>query len=519
MTESMVRSYCLPTTANIGKLKAVAEILPVWQEALENIQRATIRRLLDGNRDLSWGNTKALPKYLSQRQWKSVVNQVNGNMRSWRELAKIAFRKYVTNSSLSEEQKIVLYQINIRSAWWSKETQIGKLVVCERDLRLARQIIRRVLQRECPFPRLSKVRTMCMDGPIAQVEEGRNSKEYWVCISTLEKGKPVRIPLNTHAYFNADPGKLSNFCQVNVQDGIPTFTLIKSKPCVPLRENGEILGMDWGLSSLFATSNGDLLGRKLYPWLLRIDAQLTELTKQLQRNGIKPNSSKRYRRFQSRIRGYVKNEVGRVLNRLSEKDLKEICVEDLDFRGKGLSKRLNRIVSRAGRSSIKSKLKSIQEEKGILITSINPAYTSQECSGCGYVEKTNRKSQSQFKCRFCGKSLHADVNAARVIILRRSKGNEYAWLGKKKIKASLDDEFALRWGITVAEINLRCYEATQSRRLYSRATGASIAQLTNPAEVYYTSAGLDTVALLVLTRLFWILPTTLSPWPKIRTFF
>jgi transposase len=50
--------------------------------------------------------------------------------------------------------------------------------------------------------------------------------------------------------------------------------------------------------------------------------------------------------------------------------------------------------------------------KGVLY--IDPKYTSQKCSGCGYVDKNNRHG-SVFKCRNCGFELNADLNASRNI--------------------------------------------------------------------------------------------------------
>src|ERR1035437_1162797 len=109
--DEMVRAYKLKTVANVGKLDSIAAILPAWQQGLGAVQRATIRCLRDGETKLGYTDTKHLPEPLSQRQWKSVVTQVNANMRSWRELAKIEFRRYVTNSSLPDETKVALYQI------------------------------------------------------------------------------------------------------------------------------------------------------------------------------------------------------------------------------------------------------------------------------------------------------------------------------------------------------------------------------------------------------------------------
>jgi putative transposase len=47
---------------------------------------------------------------------------------------------------------------------------------------------------------------------------------------------------------------------------------------------------------------------------------------------------------------------------------------------------------------------------------IDPKYTSQTCSKCGYIHKENRKSQAIFECLACGYKDNADVNAAKNIL-------------------------------------------------------------------------------------------------------
>ena len=49
---------------------------------------------------------------------------------------------------------------------------------------------------------------------------------------------------------------------------------------------------------------------------------------------------------------------------------------------------------------------------GIKVRYINPAYTSQTCSKCGYTDKENRQTQEKFKCTKCGFELNADHNAS-----------------------------------------------------------------------------------------------------------
>lgn len=52
------------------------------------------------------------------------------------------------------------------------------------------------------------------------------------------------------------------------------------------------------------------------------------------------------------------------------------------------------------------------EMEGIKVRFVNPAYTSQTCSKCGYVDEENRPTQEEFKCKKCGFEMNADRNAS-----------------------------------------------------------------------------------------------------------
>lgn len=57
-----------------------------------------------------------------------------------------------------------------------------------------------------------------------------------------------------------------------------------------------------------------------------------------------------------------------------------------------------------------------KRQKGVVIA-VNPAYTSQTCSACGHKEPENR-NRLEFNCRSCGYLDHADVNAAKNILIK-----------------------------------------------------------------------------------------------------
>jgi transposase len=73
---------------------------------------------------------------------------------------------------------------------------------------------------------------------------------------------------------------------------------------------------------------------------------------------------------------------------------------------------LNREILRSGWGVLERRL---QDKAPGRVEKINAAYTSQTCSGCGHRDPESRESQSRFRCRACGLTINADVNAARNI--------------------------------------------------------------------------------------------------------
>ena len=53
---------------------------------------------------------------------------------------------------------------------------------------------------------------------------------------------------------------------------------------------------------------------------------------------------------------------------------------------------------------------------------VDPKYTSQQCSKCGYIDKENRNKQADFVCKKCGYTENADVNASYNIANRSTLG-------------------------------------------------------------------------------------------------
>ena len=448
---SAVRAVRLEHDANPGKVQELINLLPVWRAALTACQHDKIRDLKSGGRlrrllRAEWDLFQPDRFGLSTRQMKSVENQVNQSLASWQAAAVIEGRRLIGQDRaaglLTDEEAHEMYSLNLRKKWWSNPE--------------GRALVKRIL-RTHPWPTFGSTSTMVFDDIIAPIEESKSADHPTWWRPRVLDGGILDIPVHPSPYFTARmaEGKPGSVTQVTITDANEVILRrVVHLEGAPPRTEGEVVGLDWGLGSLFATSEGQLLGRNLYEWLKGADQELAELGAALQRQGKRLGSSKRHRKLTHRVAEHVRNEVGRVLNRLAEQDIRELVVENLDFRGGGLSRTLNRIVGRAGRGAVREKLADLRELAGVTVTEVNPAYTSQTCSGCGFTHKTNR-SGTRFRCRHCNKTSHADVNAARNIRSRRSWSQAQQYRHRGTILGELDQKFTTRWGCEPGRITSR----------------------------------------------------------------
>ncbi|WP_047869996.1 RNA-guided endonuclease TnpB family protein [Nocardiopsis sp. RV163] len=79
---------------------------------------------------------------------------------------------------------------------------------------------------------------------------------------------------------------------------------------------------------------------------------------------------------------------------------------------------LNRAILAKGWHGFTLACQNAARRTGTRIVEVDPAYTSQTCHSCGYVAPENRESRSIFQCGRCGRTAHADVNAAQNILTR-----------------------------------------------------------------------------------------------------
>ena len=90
------------------------------------------------------------------------------------------------------------------------------------------------------------------------------------------------------------------------------------------------------------------------------------------------------------------------------------CLESTKMRKKKKGRRFNHKLGSWSPFQLEQFISYKAEDMGKAVVCVNPEYTSQKCSRCGFIDRNNRKG-SIFHCRNCNFQLHADLNASRNI--------------------------------------------------------------------------------------------------------
>jgi putative transposase len=194
-------------------------------------------------------------------------------------------------------------------------------------------------------------------------------------------------------------------------------------PEAPLAEpaNG-FLGVDMGIVNIATTSTGEKASGDR---LNRYRKRQARLRKRLQ---AKKTSSarrllKKRRRKEARFAAHVNHQISKRIVAEAERTGHGIAVEELTgIRGRVRLRKPQRAALHSWAfAQLGSFLAYKAKQAGVAFVEVDPAYTSQMCSACGWVDKHNRRSQAEFDCGRCDFVGHADHNAAINIASRGVK--------------------------------------------------------------------------------------------------
>jgi len=179
----------------------------------------------------------------------------------------------------------------------------------------------------------------------------------------------------------------------------------------------DFLGVDLGIANIATTSDGERhSGKAVEDTRRRYNLQ----RRRLQRLGTK-GAKKKLRRTskkEARFRRHENHRISKSIVETAKRTGRGIAVEDL----KGIR---GRVTARGGDArnrlsgwsfhQLYAFLAYKAQVAGVPVVQVDPAYTSQTCPECGHRERSNRKSQSEFRCQACGHEAHADLVGARNI--------------------------------------------------------------------------------------------------------
>ncbi len=248
--------------------------------------------------------------------------------------------------------------------------------------------------------------------------------DFWLRISTLDTRHPVRIPITLYERAKKTLTQFPKLCSgvtLNRREGewCVTFVVERKGPKV---KSSRIVGVDIGMVSIVSTSEGQRYGQVSAELSRRVARAAEKHCRKQKLNAcLKRKNQPVVSLNDRRAEAFARNEIGRALNQMlddlpdeSNVALERLSVKDMRFK----SRQMNRILRASQLGYVRDKLRFKLDERGIRYRLVQPAYSSQQCSHCGFTISMNRRSQAEFRCLWCGYEANADENAAQNIAER-----------------------------------------------------------------------------------------------------
>lgn len=213
------------------------------------------------------------------------------------------------------------------------------------------------------------------------------------------------------------------YCSIQVEYEISHTILPKVKRSV---------GIDLGIAQFAALSNGQVIHplnafKRIQERLARLQRKLakkikfSENWKKLKRkiSSIHARAANMRRDFQHKCSTSIsKNHAMVVVEDLKIRNMSRSSKGDVATPGKNVKAKsgLNRSILDQGWGEFQRQLEYKLNWYGGVLVKVDPKYSSQKCSSCGFVSRQNRQDQAHFHCQGCGYKSNADANAAKNIL-------------------------------------------------------------------------------------------------------
>jgi putative transposase len=236
---------------------------------------------------------------------------------------------------------------------------------------------------------------------------------FWVSDTHIKLSKIGTIKAKFHRPII---GKIKT-CTVRRQNGKWYVCLSCEVEPEPLPSTGNAIGIDVGLEKFASLPDGTFVANPRF--FRQEEAALAKAQRKLAKQPKGSKERRKARKVVSRVHERIKNRRHNFVHQLSRKLVNEndvLVVEKLSTKNMLSNHHLAKSISDASWTEFRYCLAYKAESAGRKFVEVNPAYTSQDCSGCGHRAKKPLKERWHH-CPICGLKLDRDTNAA-INILR-----------------------------------------------------------------------------------------------------
>ena len=280
--------------------------------------------------------------------------------------------------------------------------------------------VAKVLARGKPSPTFKPVR--CPHSNISSIRYDQRSYAFHgdhVSLATIAGRQVIGLHLYPYARRLLAQSIEYDSADLIFRKGRFWLHVVVTLPDVEFVPDGEIIGVDFGITRPAVASNNRFSGKRSWK---NTERRYFRLKRALQSKGS--DSAKRHLKKLSRKVSRFRLNCDHVVSRQLVQSISPgttIVIENLmEIRNttKQNGKEQRRAMHQWSFSRLRDLLVYKAEECGCVVIDVDPRHTSQCCSRCGYIHRSNRRSQSRFKCRNCGFELNADLNGSRNIAVK-----------------------------------------------------------------------------------------------------
>jgi len=222
----------------------------------------------------------------------------------------------------------------------------------------------------------------------------------------------LKLPLNVADYYlKYKDWKYTNAQLIRRKYKNYFLNLQMEQSPVEKQKEIKVLGIDVGIKNIATLSNNIFFNSKK---LRNIKGKYQKQKSDLQSKGTK-SSKRKLKLISGKENRFVKNVNHIISKQIVNLPYTLFAMENIKhIKTKRLNKTMRKNIGNWSFRKLMSFLEYKAERLGKSVIYINPRYTSQECSHCGFTDKNNRNN-NLFHCNECGYELHADLNASRNI--------------------------------------------------------------------------------------------------------